>query len=130
MQIKDFKVGQIVYITGNKGTDIFEKEVVKVGRKYVFVHCGSWEEKYEVPLPGDGDKDLYLIEAKDWGDRAKLYKSKEDIFADRRITAIRNWLFGSYGSYGKAQRHIFTLDELENAVKALDPDGKYEDEIK
>jgi len=126
MQIKDFKVGQIVYITGNKGTDIFEKEVVKVGRKYVFVHCGSWEEKYEIPLPGDGDKNLYLLEAKDWGERRKLYKSKEDIFADRRVTAIRKWLFGSYGS---AQRHRYSLEQLESVVKALDPDGKYKEEI-
>ncbi len=47
MKIKDFKVGQIVYITGNNGTDIFEKEVAKVGRKYVFVYRGSWEEKLE-----------------------------------------------------------------------------------
>lgn len=63
MEIKDFKAGQIVYTTDGK--NIIENKVEKVGRKYVFIHTGSWEEKYEVPLPGDGDKNLYLIEAKE-----------------------------------------------------------------
>lgn len=124
MEIEDFKAGQIVYTTDGK--NIIENKVEKVGRKYVFIHTGSWEEKYELPLPGDGDKNLYLLEAKDWGERRKLYKSKEDIFTDRRVTVIRKWLFGSYGS---AQRHRYSLEQLESVVRALDPDGKYKEEI-
>ena len=54
------------------------------------------------------------------------YKSKEDIFTDRRVTVIRKWLFGSYGS---AQRHRYSLEQLESVVRALDPDGKYKEEI-
>ena len=40
MGIKDFKAGQIVYTTDGK--NIIENKVEKVGRKYVFIHTGSW----------------------------------------------------------------------------------------
>ena len=124
MDIKDINVGQTVYI---KDGDVVHTEIIKkVGREYVYTRVDSWEEKYEVPCSRNEDTSMYLIEAKDWGDRKKLYVDREDIEIEKRMKAITKWLFDLYGG---AKKHSYTIEQLEGAVKALDPDGKYKDEI-
>ena len=124
MKIKDFKVGQTVYVDCNG--NVLTKTVKKVGRKYVYTETDSWEEKFENPYPCDGDAELCLVETKNWGNRKKLYLRKEDIELEKRKNVLVRWLFNSYGG---ARKHKYTVEQLEDAIKALDPNGEYRDEI-
>lgn len=127
MNIKDFKVGDTVYIVGGervKDNSVREEIVSKVGRKYVSVGSGYGEDKYEI---SNYNKDAnYLVEHKDWGTKSQLYKSIEDIETEREKARIRRWVFDSYGG---AQRHKYTLNQLRAVRDILNPNGEYDDEI-
>lgn len=127
MNIKDFKVGDTVYIVGGeraKDNSVREEIVSKVGKKYVSVGSGYGEDKYEVSEYCEDAN--YLLEHKDWGTRKQLYKSMEDIETEREIEQIRRWLFGSYAD---AQKHTFSIDQLRAVRDILNPNGEYDGEI-
>ena len=127
MKIKDFKVGDTVYIVGcerAKDKPVQEEIVSKVGRKYVSVGSGYGEDKYEVSECHEDAN--YLVEHKDWGTRKQLYKSMEDIATEREIGQIRRWLFGTYSG---AQNHRFTIGQLRAVRDILSPNGEYDTEI-
>lgn len=126
MQIKDFKAGDIVYIVekGKQGSvDIKERTVKRVGRKYVYIQEYTYfETKYEV-----SSNPFYLV-SPDYDTKGrKVYKRKEDIEIERRYNSLRRWLFDEYGH--TARRHTYSLEQLEGAVKILNPNGEYDDEI-
>lgn len=129
MQIKDFNVGDIVYIFGGdrmNDTTIKEAKVTKVGRKYVSVipKDSMWESKFEAP---EYDRDsLYLIESLDYGHRRSLYKTLTDIDRQRKYDAMRKWIWGSYSC---AQSHKYTYDQLKAVCAILNPNGEYDGEI-
>ena len=123
MKIKDFKVGDNVYIFGN---DVKEAKVTKIGKKYVYVIAkGSmWEEKFESP---EYDMEsICLVESKDYGTRRHLYKSLADIERQRKYNAMRKWIWGSYSS---AQSHKYSYDQLKAVCDILNPNGEYDGEI-
>lgn len=129
MEIKDFNVGDIVYIFGGdrmNDTTIKEAKVTKVGRKYVSVISKGymWESKFEVP---EHDRDsVYLIESLDYGHRRSLYKTLTDIDRQREYDAMRKWIWGSYSC---AQSHKYTYDQLKAVCAILNPNGEYDGEI-
>lgn len=74
MKLKDFSVGQTVYVLSGK--HISEWTVKTVGRKYITVTAGAnWDEKFEVL----DERDNFLVDAREWGDRGYLFTSREDI---------------------------------------------------
>ena len=129
MQIKDFNVGDIVYIFGGdrmNDTTIKEAKVTKVGRKYVSVipKDSMWESKFEAP---EYDRDsLYLIESLNCGHSRSLYKTLTDIDRQREYDAMRKWIWGSYSC---AQSHKYTYDQLKAVCAILNPNGEYDGEI-
>ncbi len=129
MEIKDFNVGDIVYIFGGdriNDTAIKEAKVTKVGRKYVCVipKDSMGESLFEVP---EYDRDsVYLIENKDYGHRRSLYKTLTDIAHKREYDAMKKWIWGSYSC---AQSHKYTYDQLKSVCAILNPNGEYDEEI-
>lgn len=79
MTIKDFKVGQTVFIMREdyhkRGKyKITEEEVIKVGRKYVTIG-GFWEPRFEET----GANRPYLVEHVECGTPGMLFLSRKAI---------------------------------------------------
>lgn len=96
LNLKDFKPGGKVFILTenfgrNKEPKISERTVKSVGRKYVTLN-GGWEEKFSIPHMSVADIS-YLEEAKDWGERSLLFKSRQDADDYLERKQIEQWLF-------------------------------------
>ena len=77
MKLKDFQVGQTVYLIERspKPKDVIrEYQVVTVGRKYLKVQSGYNDRQFEIY----DDETPYLIEHKDFGDRLLLFSNEKD----------------------------------------------------
>lgn len=121
MTIKDFKVGQEVFILISRKYQIDEEKdlikcvVEKVGSEYVYVkpnnncYLGKFFQRDE--------KDDFLMEYKDYGDRELLFPTKEAAFEyveRRRIFDGLQYAFYYSGNYDR-----FTLEQLREVQKIL-----------
>lgn len=94
MTIKDFKVGQTVYVLGD-GRHEREKrlataaEVVKVGRRYVTVkEDGRQESRFYEPInPTD-----CLVEDRDYGVKRLLFATTEAVDEYNELNDLRSWV--------------------------------------
>ncbi len=82
MNIKDFRPGQEVFgltecYGWNKSSVIRRLLVAGVGRKYV--KAAPEGAPYTIPFALVSEEDEYLTEAKDWGDKEKLFPSEQDL---------------------------------------------------
>lgn len=116
MTIKDFKVGQTVYIIGDFRTqkDRFrsiEAEVVKVGRKYVTI-SGNWGLQFK----GTAASRPYLIEHTEVGAPRLLFPSREAVDEYREREELKTWVRTAAG-WEKIDR--YTLAQLREVKKIL-----------
>lgn len=82
MNIRDFNVGQTVYILSeekrnNPPCGYKEAKVKIVGRVYITLE-GVWERKFFIPEYGNYGGN-YLVEKKDYGSNNLLFQSKQDL---------------------------------------------------
>lgn len=114
MQIKDFSVGQTVFVVGNKrnmsGAEVQKAEVARVGRKYVTIK-GRWTERFKEP---DGVAP-YLVEQAECGIPRLLFPSEEAVCEYRETAELRDWVrkMTGWDKIGK-----YTLDQLR-AVRGI-----------
>lgn len=114
MNIKDFKIGQKVYICKmnrgyNRPPEITERTVKKIGRKYLALE-GAWEEKfYSADYFHEG-----LIESVECGDKDYLFPSR--VAAEEYIEKenLERWL-SCLSAYGK-----YSLEQLREVKKILE----------
>lgn len=118
MTLKDFTIGQTVYMTtsdryrrGDGRDDLNEATVTKVGRKYVTVKSGAWECRF-FPFR---ETDNCLTEKVECGTPQKLYATREAYEAQRELESRRDWLrkAADWSTVNK-----YTLEQLR-AVKAI-----------
>lgn len=118
MTIKDFKVGQTVFIIGSSRReckmrdDVREAEVVKVGRKYVTI-SGHWHQKFEET----GTSAPYLTEHTDRGAPQQLFLSRKAIDEYTEQEALKEWVQKAtrWENIGR-----YTLNQLRAVKKILE----------
>lgn len=124
MTIKDFKVGQTVYLVGDYRTqkDRFrsiEAEVVKVGRKYVTI-SGNWGLQFE----GTAESRPYLIEHTEIGARRLLFPSSKAVDEYREREELKTWL---RTAAGWEKIDCYTLAQLRAVKKILEEESDHDD---
>lgn len=125
MKIKDFKVGDTVYIIDAEGRNqndykIQTETVTKVGRLYVTVGEDWNAELYEAFC------DYCLAQKREWGCRKFLFKCESDIDKYFKIKKYTKWLFTNIGG---ASSHCYTFDQIQSVIAILNPNGEYDNEI-
>jgi len=115
MTIKDFVVGQTVFIMGDgchqrNRYSTTAAEVVKVGRKYVTVG-GNWEMQFEETATSRP----YLVEHTEYGAPRMLFPSREAVDEYIEREELKTWVRTAAG-WDKIDR--YTLAQLR-AVKTI-----------
>ena len=127
MEIKDFKIGDIVYcrLTGNEARGrkkeelIEEWEIVKIGRKYVTAKPKGSGNYRETQFEIDKDykqKTNYCV-------GYVLYSNMQDILDEDELRSINCWFKDKFGGYGSSK---FSLESLRMAKEILESDKKGE----
>ena len=117
MTIKDFKVGQTVFVMGDGSVqrDRFRTaaaEVVKIGRKYVTI-SGSWGMQFKET----GSSRPYLVEHTEYGAPRLLFPSREAVDEYREREELKTWVRTAAG-WDKIDR--YTLAQLRAVKKILE----------
>ena len=123
MTIKDYKIGQEVFImlSRRQGWQLDEEKdlikcvVEKVGSKYVYAKPNN--RCYSEKFFQQDEKDDFLMEYKDYGDRKLLFSTKEaafDYVEKRRIFDGLQYMFHYSVDYDR-----FTLEQLREVQKIL-----------
>lgn len=120
MTIKDFKVGQTVFVVGDGCTqrDRFrttEAEVVKIGKKYVTIN-GNWGMQFKEA----SESRFYLVEHTECGAPRLLFPSREALDEYRELEELKTWV-RSATCWDKIKS--YTLAQLR-AVKKILEEGK------
>ena len=120
VKLKDFTAGQTVYtlhehVGRNVKDEIREQKVVRVGRKYVKVD-DSWETEFA----NSGDNHEFLIQNTVFGDKMKLFPSREAVEAYCEKKALYKELSNRF-HFGQDN---FTLKQLRAVKEALDIEGE------
>lgn len=121
MTTKDFKVGQVAFMTDDERykslgifTEVKEVQVVKAGRKYVTVKEGGHQDiQFFEPV----NCTFCLIEDKDDGTPRLLFSTREMLNNYREREELKSWL-----SEAKSWLKIesYTLDQLRAVKKILE----------
>jgi len=115
MTIKEFVVGQTVYIMGDGRSwcpehVITTAEVVKVGSKYVTI-SGSWGSRFKEV----STRKQYLVEHTEYGPPRRLFPSREAVDNYIEREGLKEWLRAATG-WDKIDR--YTMSQLR-AVKQI-----------
>ena len=117
MTVKDFHVGQTVYIVRGdireRRNDLAEKvEIVKVGRKYVTIN-GNWGQKFK-----ETDKDTaYLVEHTEYGNPDMLFPSKNALEEFLELCELKMWILREI-NWNKVDQ--YTLWQLRKVKEILE----------
>lgn len=119
MTIKDFKVGQTVFVMGDGSTqrDRFRTvaaEVVKIGRKYVTT-SGNWAMQFKETH----ESRPYLVEHAEYGVPRLLFPSREAVDEYREREELKTWVRTAAG-WEKIDR--YTLAQLREVKRILEGD--------
>ena len=109
MKKEDFKVGQNVYIepgTFSRDKTLTEEIVSKVGIKYVTVGDGWRKRVFNI---SDG------LEKVEYGDRGKLYLSKQDIEDKHKAIEISREI-SKYFSYNSSRIPLNKLIKIKDII--------------
>lgn len=117
MKIKDFSVGQTVFIIGERirsrgELNIVKAEVAKVGRKYVTI-SGRWAAQFKATaesLP-------YLVEQTEYGSPRFLFPSEQAFNEYKEREELKDWVRRMAG-WDKINR--YTLVQLRAVKKILE----------
>lgn len=125
MNIKDFKVGQTVWVklTGNasrgkSGNDLIEEwEVVTVGKKYIYAKRKGFGfchiEKFEKREYGYSEK---IVQKTDYCVDYILYPSKKELEEEIEREELSGEISSIFRSF--ARKESFSLDQLRR-IKAI-----------
>ena len=117
MTIKDFKVGQTVFVMGDGSVqrDRFRTaaaEVVKIGRKYVTI-SGNWAMQFKETH----ESNPYLVEHTEYGAPRLLFPSHEAVDDYIEREELKTWVWTAAG-WEKIDR--YTLAQLRAVKKILE----------
>lgn len=117
MKIKDFSVGQTVFILGERirsrgELHIVKAEVAKEGRKYVTI-SGRWAAQFK----GTAESLPYLVEQTEYGSPRFLFPSEQALNEYREWEELKDWVRKMTG-WDKINR--YTLDQLRAVKKILE----------
>lgn len=122
MTIKDFKVGQIAYMLGerrgNSAGLATAAEVVKVGRKYVTVKV---EGRQEIRFFEPHTETDYLYEDKDYGVKRLLFSTTGAVDEYNELNDLRDWVQEAT-NWMKVKG--YTLAQLRAVKKILEEGGE------
>lgn len=111
----EYRVGQKVVISqyrgSRSGTDLYDGEVTKIGRKWITVKSGPWrEERFDL----DG-------RAEDQGGwAATLWPNREAYEADARRRRAWNMLHALVRQHNHPPAHL-TTEQIEAMIAAVQP---------
>lgn len=117
MNIKDFKVGQTVFILDNDARSKKKEPVMyivtNVGRKYVTVRCGSWITQFGAEEWADG----FLVEKTEFGSKKYLFPSQESVnnYLERQDLQVRLRMATEWQKVGR-----YSLKQLRAVVRILE----------
>ena len=117
MAIKDFKVGQTVFVMGGSGSQrerfrTMAVEVVKIGRKYVTIN-GNWGLKFK-----EVNKSRpYLVEHTEYGSPRLLFPSREEVDNYIEREELKTWVRTAV-AWDKIDR--YTLAQLREVKRILE----------
>lgn len=119
MKLKDFHVGQTVYVVGGDHKQervVSEYHVVSVGRKYIKCEndIGNIRE-FEILI----DEQPYLTEHKDYGYKKLLFSTEKAASEHVEGNALRSWLSKAAEWYKLNQ---YTIEQLRTVKEILAPD--------
>ncbi len=117
MTIKNFKVGQTVFVMGDgrlahNKYDTTEAKVVKVGRKYVTI-SGRWKLQFKETSA----RRFYLIEQTEVGAPRMLFPSKKAVDEYCEREELKTWVRTAAG-WDNIDR--YTLAQLREVKKILE----------
>ena len=115
MEIKDFKVGQAVYVIKYKSDNPLVEEwtVTKVGKKYLYAKSVSgFEYVFELPF---SDKNDYLVQKSEYSPDYYLYKTEEKIRAraehKKKVAYVREFLH--------YKMHLLTYEQIDGIYEIM-----------
>lgn len=121
MKLKDFAVGQKVYLVSSNGAkeDSVQECVVRsIGRKYLKTENadhGSFVIRYFVVSTKETDP--FLIEHTEYGDKRLLFPAKEAVAEYFELLSLRDWLVDAADW---PERNLYTLRQLRAVKEILD----------
>ncbi len=115
MNIKDFKVGQKVYVKkmGNAASHvnsenlISEETVSKVGNKYIYLD-GFERSKFGYHFRSE------LVDISDYSPQYQIYRSKQEIEDEITITNLSEEIRVIFQGYGACKN--YTIDQLRRII--------------
>lgn len=120
MSIKDFHPGQTIYVLYmkkgyNADPELFERKVVKVGRKYITDDrdCRFYES--DVILSEDRRTHVFL-EDREFGEKRFLFATKEEADSWIELDKLEKWL-----STIHCYNHPYTVEQLRKVKEILEP---------
>lgn len=126
MTIKDFKVGQTVYILSaafaNEKNSVETATVVKVGWKYVTVKDGGGNEiRFSEYTAEASYVAPYLLEDRQYAIKRLLFPTAEAVDEYNELSDLQRW-FRDAASWTKS--NLYTLTQLQAVKMILDPEGE------
>lgn len=129
MNIKDFAVGQTVWLSVDNGYGKrhFERATVdKIGRKYLTIKQGIWCLLF-------GEEDYFpdgLVEKKDWGISTKLFPSRQAMSDYYEREELLHRMRSEIANNCYRSNSPYTLDQLRRVMAILEKeDTEYETSI-
>lgn len=120
MSIKDLHPGQTIYVLYmkkgyNADPELFERKVVKVGRKYITDDrdCRFYES--DVILSEDRRTHVFL-EDREFGEKGFLFATKEEADSWIELDKLEKWL-----STIHCYNHPYTVEQLRKVKEILEP---------
>lgn len=123
MEIKDFKVGQKVWVrlTGNasrgkSGNDLIEEwEVVSVGRKYVKAKKVGYSHSWEIEFEKRGYSERFVQKTNTCVGYV-IYESKQAILDEFEKSNLESKIYDFFKSYGNKNISIEQLREISKII--------------
>ena len=123
MEIKDFKVGQKVWVrlTGNasrgkNGNDLIEEwEVVSVGRKYVKAKKVGYSHSWEIEFEKRGYSERFVQKTNTCVDYV-IYESKQAILDELEASNLERKIYDFFKNYGNKNISLEQLREISKII--------------
>lgn len=115
IDIKDFNVGDIVYIKRPYKYDnvLHQAQVAKIGRKYITVREYGWFSQYRA----EDYSPLALVEKVDAGSPSLLFKSEQAYMDYEEQQSLEIWLRRVVNKCG---RYDYSLEQLRKVKEILE----------
>ena len=111
MNIKDFKVGDKVYIVEklHRRETIREDEVIKVGNKYITT------KRDELKFYLNNENDTFLTINRDWGEKELLFKNEQELKDYEEYKTLKSELYDKL-----CRLEEYSLDQLRKIKEIIE----------